>query len=227
MTKLTANVIGATGLVGSHLVKQLLQDDRFEQVQLFTRRTTGLSHPKLSEQLVDFDQIENWSNLIQGDVLFSTLGTTLKKAGSKEKQFLIDYTYQYQVAEAAAKNKVSTYVLVSSAGANASSKLFYSQMKGKLDEAVNQLSFKKVVILRPSILDGERPEQRTTEQIGLEFTRWLTRFAFKKYRPIHGKTVAQAMIKAVFINHPNSSHLVYELGELFDLANSSSTKQQK
>ena len=102
MKNLTANVIGATGLVGSYLVRLLLEDDRFEEVNIFTRRTIGIKHEKLKEHLVDFNKIGSWAAKLQGDVLFSSLGTTRKKAGSIKKQFLVDYTYQYTVAEAAA-----------------------------------------------------------------------------------------------------------------------------
>jgi uncharacterized protein YbjT (DUF2867 family) len=218
MKKLTANIIGATGLVGSHLLQKLLNDKRFEQVRVFTRRTTGLSHPKLDEHLVNFDQTDAWASLIQGDVLFSTLGTTLKKAGSKEKQFVIDYSYQYQLAEAAAKNGVPDYVLVSSAGANANSKIFYSKMKGELDEAVKKLDFKKIIILRPSILDGERQEKRAAEKISIQVTRWLTRYFFKIYRPIHAKTVAKAMINSIFNEELTPNYLIFELDEVEKLA---------
>ncbi len=218
MKKLTANIIGATGLVGSYLLQQLLNDDRFEQIRVFTRRTTSLSHPKLNEHLVNFDQIDEWLSLIKGDVLFSTLGTTLKKAGSKEKQFLIDYSYQYQAAEAAAQNGVSDYILVSSAGANANSKIFYQKMKGELDEAVKILDFKKIVILRPSILDGERQEKRVAEKVGIKVTRWLTQYFFKRYRPIHAKTVAQAMIKSIFNEELTPHYQIFELDEVTKLA---------
>jgi len=218
MKQLTANIIGATGLVGSHLLQQLLNDDRFNQIRVFTRRATGLSHPKLDEQLVDFDKISERASLIMGDVLFSTLGTTLQKAGSKKKQFLIDYSYQYQVAEAAAKNGVADYVLVSSAGADANSKIFYSRMKGELDDAVKKLDFKKIVILRPSILDGERQEKRMAEKIGINVARWITRYVLKKYRPIHARTVAQAMINSAFNEELKPKYLIFELDEVKKLA---------
>lgn len=225
MKKQSAIVIGGTGLVGNHLIRLLLQDKRFDQVRVFGRRSIGLSHPKLQEYLVDFDQISNWAHSVQGDVLFSALGTTLKKAGSKEKQFLIDYTYQYQVAEAAASNGVASYVLVSSAGANPKSKLFYSRLKGQLDEAVRKPGFKQVVILRPSFLDGERQEHRTAEQTALRMMGWFTKFLFKKYRPIHAKIVAQAMINAFFNKTPVPSYTIYELDELFPLASGNMTKE--
>jgi len=110
--KRKALVIGATGLVGSHLVGQLLDSDDFRAVKIFVRRKTALEHRKLEEYVVDFDSIEEWENLLTGDVLFSTLGTTLRKAGSKEAQYKVDYSYQYEVAKTAAQNSVKSYALV-------------------------------------------------------------------------------------------------------------------
>ena len=114
----TAIVIGATGLVGSALTSQLLEHPEFSGVKVFVRRSTHLSHQKLREHIVDFDKIDDWKHLLQGDVLFSAMGTTLNKAGSKAAQYRIDYTYQYNVAAAAASNGVPAYVLISSAGAS-------------------------------------------------------------------------------------------------------------
>src|SRR5687767_15068207 len=100
---MTALVIGATGLVGSELVNQLLSDNKFEKLIVFVRRSIGKEHSKLTEHIIDFDSPRQWNMLVHGDVLFSTLGTTLKQAGSKGAQFKIDYTYQYQFAKVASE----------------------------------------------------------------------------------------------------------------------------
>src|SRR6476619_3817620 len=100
MNDITALVIGATGLVGNELVQQLLADDRFGSVVVFVRRTTGIQHSKLKELIINFDEPQNWNNLVKGDVLFSALGTTIKKAGSKEAQYKIDHNYQFEFARA-------------------------------------------------------------------------------------------------------------------------------
>ena len=189
-----ANVIGASGLVGQQLVAQLLDHPEFEKVRIFARRSIGLVHPKLEEQVIDFDRPENWKHLVQGDVLFSTLGTTIKTAKTKENQYRVDFTYQYEFAEAAAENGVPTYVLVSSMGANPKSAVFYSRIKGELEEAVAKLNFKKLLIFRPSILDGNRQEKRAGEKIGLILSRFLTRFTLKKYRPTPVTVLAAKMI---------------------------------
>lgn len=216
----TALVIGATGLVGAELTNLLLADDRFEKVTVFVRRTTGNVHPKLNEQIVNFDAIANWKAQLTGDALFSTLGTTLKQAGSKETQYKIDFTYQYEVAKAAAKNGVQQYVLVSSAGASPQSRIFYSRMKGELEAAVKTFSFTHIHILQPSILVGDRKEARRGEGLGvalLSLTRAIP--GLKKYRPIHAKTVAQAMLNASF--REGEKVEVWTLDKIFQLAASS------
>ena len=190
----TALIIGASGLVGHQLVIQLLENPEFEKVRVFVRRRTGLSHPKLDEQIIDFDRPEIWKNLVQGDVLFSTLGTTIKTAKTKENQYRVDFTYQYEFAKAAVENGVPAYVLISSVGANPKSSVFYSRMKGELDEAVAKLNFKKLIVIRPSILDGNRQEKRAGEKVGLVISRFLTRFVLKKYRPTPVDVLAAKMI---------------------------------
>jgi uncharacterized protein YbjT (DUF2867 family) len=155
-----------------------------------------MTHPKLEEIIIDFDKTATWKQMVQGDVLFSTLGTTIKKAGTQKNQYQVDFTYQYKFAKAAAENRVGTYVLVSSMGANPKSSVFYSRMKGELEEAVSKLGFRKLLIFRPSILEGDRKEERTGEKIGLAITRFLTRFMLKKYRPTPVDMLANKMIRS-------------------------------
>lgn len=213
----TALVIGATGLVGSHLLRQLLADDRFEKVKIFTRRSTGIQNPKLEEYIIDFDQPEQWQHLLTGNVLFSALGTTLKKAGSKPAQYKIDYTYQYNMAKAAAANGVADYVLVSSAGASVDSKIFYSRMKGELERDVMQLPFKHIHIIQPGILVGQRKEKRAGEKIGIALLSVLYHIpGLTAYKPIPAETVAKAMINASF--DESKSLQVHTLQGVFDLA---------
>jgi uncharacterized protein YbjT (DUF2867 family) len=191
----TALVIGASGLVGQQLVSQLLAHPAFEKVRIFVRRTTGLHHPKLDEQIIDFEQIESWMSLVRGDVLFSALGTTIKKAKTKENQYRVDFTYQYEFAKAASQNGVPAYVLVSSLGANSKSAFFYPRIKGELDGAVAKLPFQKMIIVRPSILDGDRQEKRMTEKFSLLIMRRLTKSFLKKYRPTPVDLLASRMIQ--------------------------------
>ncbi|HEU4471626.1 MAG TPA: NAD(P)H-binding protein [Flavisolibacter sp.] len=196
MVQKTALVIGATGLVGSALLRQLLNDDRFGVVRIFVRRPSGIVHAKLEEHLIDFDQPSGWEHLVTGDVLFSALGTTLKQAGSKAAQYKIDHSYQLAFAGAASRNGVPVYVLVSSAMANEGSAIFYTRMKGELERDVKKLPFRAIYILQPGMLSGDRKEQRMGEQIGTKVIRLLNRFGIaKSQQPVPAYVVAQAMIR--------------------------------
>ena len=197
--KKTALIIGATGLVGSCLLRQLLEDDDYSQIKVFGRRLPQTEHPKLKGFIVDFDHPDSWSHELKGDVLFSTLGTTLKKAGTKANQYMVDYTYQYETAKSAAQNNVAVFVLVSSIGANPDSQVFYSRIKGELDAEVMDLGFRNIFILRPSGLIGDREEERAGENMMIKVTNvlcWLIPF-LRKYKPIPAETVASAMINLV------------------------------
>ncbi len=215
-TNLIANVIGATGLVGKQLVLQLLANDNFEKVRIFVRRNPELKHPKLEQQIVDFSDEKTWGKFLSGDVLFSALGTTLKQAGSKEKQYEIDFTFNLNFVQKAKENGIENYVLVSSVGANPKSSIFYTRMKGELDEAVSNIGFNNLVILRPASLTGNRKDKRIAEQISVPILNFLTRIIMKNYRPISDETVAKAMINAVLF--PNNKKTIWEGHEVFDLA---------
>ncbi len=213
----TAIVIGATGLVGNHITQKLLDDARYEKVKVFVRRSLNINSPKLEEHIVDFDKIDVWKDSLIGDELYSALGTTIKKAGSKEVQYKIDFTYQYEIAKAASQNGVLKYLLVSSAGANYKSNNFYLRMKGKLDEAVQQLSFDQIIIFMPSILAGNRSEKRFGESIGIKIAGTITKIipALKKYRPIEASRVAEAMIKSANQNNFEKI-MIYQLETIFN-----------
>ncbi|MGZ5286434.1 MAG: NAD(P)H-binding protein [Flavisolibacter sp.] len=215
----TAIIIGATGLVGTALVKQLLEDDRFDKLKIIGRRSINIRNNKVEEHLVDFDQPQTWKHLVQGDILFSTLGTTLKQAGSKEKQYKVDYTYQFETAKAAAENHVPVYVLVSAAMSDPDARIFYSRIKGELERDIKQLSFRHIHILQPGILSGNRKEQRTGEKMSISIIRFLNHLGIaRKQKPIDVAIVAKAMIQAGF---KNESLKTYTLLEVFDLANGS------
>jgi len=213
----TALVIGGTGLVGSNLIEVLLGDGRFNKVISFGRRATGLGHMKLEEHIIDFDKPEEWAHLVKGDVLFSTLGTTLKKAGSKAAQYKIDYTYQYEMANIAAQNGVDEYVLVSAAFSSLNSKVFYSRMKAELERDVKKLPFKRIRIMRPGMLMGDRqPPKPGEEFVALIMGMIAAIPGLKRFRPIHAKTVAQAMAFASFDTTPGIKE--YTLEDIFKRA---------
>lgn len=215
----TAIIVGASGLIGRSLVRKLLEDNRYKSVKVFVRRSINISNSKLAELIVDFDKITDWKNKITGDELYSAMGTTIKKAGSKEAQYKIDVTYQYEFAKAAAENGVSSYFLVSSSGANAKSKLFYMKIKGELEEKVKLLPFNKIRVFRPSLLLGERNEKRFGEKAAERLLKIVVPlFPFlKNQRPIEGDKVARAMI--VSANETDTKRIkIFEPLEIFSLA---------
>ncbi len=194
----TALVIGSTGMVGRELVKLLCEDPAYGKVLAFARRASGFTHEKLEERIIDFARPEEWRDAVRGDALFSCLGTTKKQAGSKEEQFAVDFAIQNDFAMLAAQNGVPNYALVSSAGADAGSLVFYLRMKGQLDLAVAGMPFAKVRILRPNALEGNRAESRPTEEFGLKFLHKVNEWGImKKYSPIQAKDVARGMIAAL------------------------------
>lgn len=191
---MTALVIGATGATGKDLVAQLLEDPAFDKVHVFVRRDIAQRHDKLHVHIVDFDKMDEWKDLLQGDVLFSALGTTIKKAGSQQAQWKIDYTYQYEVAEAAKENGVESMSLVSSAWATADSKIFYTRMKGQLEEDVKLLGFRSLAIMRPPSLI-RKDTDRLGERLSVSLLQALNKIGLlRALRPMPTAQVARAMI---------------------------------
>ena len=189
-----AILLGATGAVGRDLVRQLLQDDRFTELYLLVRRIPeGLSFPKLRIELLDFDQPDQWPELPEADVLFSSLGTTLRDAGSQAAQYRVDYGYQYEVARRAAARGIPHYVLVSSWGAKPKARSFYSRMKGELEEAVQTLPFRRISILRPPLL--LRPgSTRGGERLAVAVLQGLGALGLlRAFRPMPTSVVARCM----------------------------------
>ena len=191
-----ALVIGATGATGKDLVKQLCQDSDFDEIDIFVRRRSDFHNEKVKAHLVDFDHPEEWKHLVKGDVAFSCLGTTLKSAGSKENQKVIDYDYQFNFAKAAKETKVEDYILVSAYGVSPDSKIFYSRIKGELEEAVKNLKFEKTTIFKPGMLERKNTD-RNGEVFGLKIIKFLNKFGlFKSQKPLPTSVLAKAMIVA-------------------------------
>lgn len=210
----TATVIGATGLVGGHLVRRLSDSPQFEQVVAVTRRAVDFGLDTVVNRVVDFNDLDSYRNVFTGDVLFSCLGTTLKQAGSIEAQRLVDFDYQWQIAQLAANNGVKHYLLVSSAGANAESNNAYLKMKGELEDAVSTLPFERISILQPSLLLGERAGFRLGEKVGSWVLPVLCKLPFlKKYRPIKGDEVAQKMVTLSL--SPSQGKAIHRMDEIF------------
>ena len=163
-----AIIIGATGATGRELVATLLGDGNYTSVSTFVRRPMNMYHPKLTENIVDLSTVEQYAELIVGDVLFSCLGSTLKSAGSKEAQWAIDFDIPHKFATIAKGNGVHSMVLVSAYGANPKSKIFYSRMKGELERSIAELAFVQYIIFRPGML--LRPD---TDRLGEKVTAML------------------------------------------------------
>ena len=192
-----ALIIGATGATGKDLLSQLLADDRYTQVHSFVRKTTTFTHPKLHTHVVNFDAPDTWADLLCGDVAFSCLGTTLAVAGSKEAQWRVDYDYQYAFAQQCRNNGVSTFVLVSAAGAKAQSKLFYNRMKGQLEDAVKALDFPRLLIFQPSILIRSNSD-RVGENFMVKAFKFFNKLGIlKRYRPMPTAVLAKKMRKEI------------------------------
>lgn len=205
-----AIVVGATGLIGKFLVDLLAAEDDITNVIAVTRRPVTYTSDKVINEVINFDELEKYSHIFQGDILFSALGTTAKKAGTREKQRKVDYGYQLKIAEMAAKNGVRHYLLVSSGGANSSSNNAYSRMKGELDEKVVTLNFERVSIFKPSLLLGERNESRFLEGIGGVILPILGIIpGLRKYRPIKGSEVAKKMVAVCLQDGPSREAFSY------------------
>lgn len=210
-----ALIIGATGATGLDLVEVLLKDSRYTEVTTFVRRTGGLSHPKLKEVLTDFDKLDTISESIKGDVLFSCLGTTLKAAGSKEKQKHIDYFIPLKFAEIARKNGVQTMVLLSAYGASAKSNVFYSRLKGQLEDEIGRFEFERFVIFRPGLLLRKNTD-RSGERISAGILHFLNALGLiRKFRPLPTYTLADKLAKAPLL-FGKGTHVI-ELNKIFEI----------
>lgn len=214
-----AIVIGATGATGKDLVRMLLEDADFEQVDVFVRRNMNLADVRLKVHVVDFEDLDRWKGEVRGDVLFSALGTTLKQAGSQKKQWRIDYDYQYEVAKAARENGVRSLVLMSSVGANPKSVFFYSRMKGALEDAVKLLAFPRTIIMRPPSLIRKNTD-RLGERISVNILNFFNRLGLLKgLTPMPTEVVAEAMIRTAKDQVPGLR--VLEAREMFGIHSSS------
>lgn len=191
-----ALIIGATGATGKDLVHSLLTDPAYTAVVVFVRRPGGVTHPGLTEVLTDFDKLEDVSSFITGDVLFSCLGTTLKVAGSKENQWHIDYEIPVKFAEIAKANGVPGVVLLSAYGASPASNVFYSRVKGKLEEQLKKLAFGSCIIFRPGLLLRQNTD-RAGERISAFLLKCLNSIGLiRRFRPLPTAILAEKMAKA-------------------------------
>lgn len=190
----TAVVFGASGLVGSQLLPLLFDDPEYDLVLTFNRKPLGIVAAKLEEVITDFKDLDSLRKQVKGDVVFCCLGTTINKAGSEAAFRRIDFELVRWCAVAASENKIPKFLVVSSIGANPDSRNFYYRTKGEMEKAVSVLNFEQCVILRPSMLTGPRKEFRFGERVGQLFMWAFWPLIPAKYKLIHARTVARAMV---------------------------------
>ena len=217
MHRKTAVVLGATGLIGQHLVQELLQNEFFSKVRILVRRPLSIDHPKADIQVVDFNDEKDIAAKIDiGDVIFCCVGTTRKKVkGNKTEYRKVDYDIPIITARLGIQHGFNQFLIVSAIGANPLAANFYLQLKGCIEEDVTALPFESIHIFRPSILLGKREEFRTGENIGGAFMKgisFLLQGAGRKYRAIPAATVAKAMVAAA--NKEEAGVHIYEYDEM-------------
>jgi uncharacterized protein YbjT (DUF2867 family) len=198
MDKRTALLVGATGLVGGHCLNYLLKDENYSHIVVLTRRNLEIENPKLTQYAVDFDQLENYSDQIKADDIFCCLGTTIKKAGSQEAFRKVDYYYPLQIAQLAAKNDARQFLMISALGADKKSRIFYNRVKGETETVIREIPFYGIQFFRPSLLVGNRAENRVGEKVAeffLKIVKPILIGGWKKYRAITAATVAKAMVE--------------------------------
>lgn len=211
MSSKIALIAGASGLVGGYLLNLLCNDVTFSKVKVVTRKPLELNKEKISEIVVDFDSLNQFSQRLTADVVFCCLGTTIKTAGSQEKFRKVDFTYCLELAKAVKAQGAKQFILVSSLGADAKSGNFYLRTKGEIEEAIAALNFDSFCIMRPSMLLGDRKETRVGESIGKVFmqaTGFLFAGPLKKYKAVEALTVARCM--AAIVKKPEKGKLIFE-----------------
>lgn len=186
-------------MIGGYCLDYLLGASAYGSVVTLTRRKLKMQHPKLDQHIVDFDRLEDYRPLLKANDIFCCLGATRNKAGSKEAFYKVDYSYCYNAARIAAEEGASQFLLVSSVGADADSLFYYFRVKGELEEAVKKLPFWAVHIFQPSVLLGERPENRWGEQLAAFIGKRIDNFTggmLSRFRPIEAEVVAKTMVEA-------------------------------
>jgi uncharacterized protein YbjT (DUF2867 family) len=192
----TALLIGATGLTGSLCLRELIADNYFTYIEAWVRKPLDISHPKLKSILMDFSMISQLPSTTATHI-FCCLGTTIRKAGSQEAFREVDYGYVVELAKLAERSHAETFLVISSLGANAGSGNFYLRVKGEMEETIKKCTIPSIIIMRPSMLLGNRPEFRAGEQIGkglMKAFNFLLVGKLKRYRGIEAATVARAML---------------------------------
>jgi len=198
MTTRKALIVGATGLIGGYCLQALLDDPGYSEVIAFVRKPILKTHRKLKTVISKYTNLESELSNIQTDDVYCCLGTTIKKAGSQEAFKQVDLSLVVTVAELMRKQGSEQFLVISSMGADPNSKVFYSRIKGEMEQALRQLDYPCLRIIRPSLLLGPREEFRFAEKIGAWLTPVMKPLMFgslKKYSPVQAESVARFMVK--------------------------------
>ena len=190
----TALIAGSTGLIGSQLLQLLLDSDRYSHVIALTRQDLPLQHSKLTQLKIDFSKLGESLEDFAADDIYCCLGTTMAKAGTKENFYQVDFYYPLLLAKSGKQRGAKQYMLVSALGADKNSSIYYNQVKGEIEEAVTKEHFEATHIFRPSLLLGDRSEQRTGEDAARIFYKIFGFLIPKKYKAINSANVARAML---------------------------------
>ena len=214
----TALLFGASGLVGNHLLNQLIKDTNYSKIKLFVRSVTKIIDPKVEIIKTDFNNLQNHKEDVKGDDCFFCIGTTKQNSSNKDEYRRVELDIPKEIAKIAKLNLVNSFIFVSAIYANPNSSGDYVRFKGLVEEELKRLNFPKLALMRPSFLMGDRKEKRVGEKIGIFVFKLLSPLLLgplKKMRPIHSETVAQAMIKAVNENLEKNIFESNEIAELF------------
>ena len=214
----TALLFGSTGLVGGHVLNQLIQNDNYSKIKIFVRSSIELNDPKIEIIQTDFKNLENHREDIKGEDCFFCIGTTKQNSPDKNEYKKVELDIPKKIAQIAKANLVNSFIFVSSIYANPKSSGDYVKFKGLVEEELKKLTFSNLGILRPSFLMGDRKENRVGEKIGILTFSLLSPLLLgplKKMKPINSKVVAQAMIK---IANENLEKTIFESNEIVELA---------
>ena len=214
----TALLFGASGLVGSHLLNQLIKDTNYSKIKLFVRSVTEIIDPKVEIIKTDFNNLQNHKEDVKGDDCFFCIGTTKQNSSDKDEYRRVELDIPKEIAKIAKSNLVNSFIFVSALYANPKSSGDYVRFKGLVEEELKRLNFPKLALMRPSFLMGDRKEKRVGEKIGIFVFKLLSPLLLgpiKKMRPIHSETVAKAMIKAANENLEKNIFESNEIAELF------------
>ena len=213
----TALVFGSSGLIGRHLLYQLIENDNYNKIKLFVRSETVIKETKIEIIKTNFNDLENHKEDIKGDDCFLCIGTTKQNSPDKNEYKKVELDIPKKIAQIARANLVKSFIFVSSIYANPKSSGDYVKFKGLVEEELKELNFSNLGILRPSFLIGSRKENRVGEKIGILTFRLLSPLLLgplKKMKPINSEKVAKAMIK---IANENLGKIIFESDEIVEI----------